>query len=137
LLAKGRGREATIRRLLRENYELRREHRSLRKMLETTMLLYMQLTRGAEAAKHWTMGGQELEIIRLRKECKKLRVSPQNLVTHNLGQVIGGELVCVEHNQPHVPKNASGAEEVLLHFHNGREILIFIHPDGEVRVEGD
>ena len=57
------------------------------------------------------------------------------LIPWNLKQVFGGELIDVEHNQE--PESVSGSEEVILHFSNGKEILIYVNSEGDVMIEGD
>ncbi len=53
----------------------------------------------------------------------------------NLDQIIGQTLIDFEQNT--AEESASGSNEVILHFSGGGEILIFVHDEDGVRVEGD
>jgi hypothetical protein len=52
-----------------------------------------------------------------------------------LEEVIGKALVDWESLSP--GESGSGAEELVLHFTDGKEISIFRHDDGTIMVEGD
>ena len=52
-----------------------------------------------------------------------------------LEEVQGCEFLDYEQNPPEY--SASGTEEVILHFSNGKEILIYIRNDGTLFIEGD
>jgi hypothetical protein len=53
----------------------------------------------------------------------------------NLDQIVGQTLIDFEQNT--AKGSASGSDEVILHFSGGGEILIFVHDEEGVKVEGD
>ena len=53
----------------------------------------------------------------------------------NLDQIIGQTLIGFEQNT--ADGSASGSNEVILHFSGGGEVLIFVHDEDGVKVEGD
>lgn len=62
-------------------------------------------------------------------------MSKFKLDKESIDQVFGESLIDVEHNGSDV--SASGSEEIILNFTNGKEILIFVHDEGYIVVEGD
>ena len=54
----------------------------------------------------------------------------------NLDCIVGLKLTEIEKN--HIPEfSASGGPEVILHFENGKEIMIYVDNFGHLHVEGD
>ena len=51
--------------------------------------------------------------------------------------VMGAKLVDVEHVKAKDSPVSGAPEELFLHFDNSQEILIYLHDDGSIRVEGD
>jgi len=52
-----------------------------------------------------------------------------------LDQIIGHKFL--EFEQLDSEHSGSGADEVVLHFENGKEISIYLHEDGTLCIEGD
>lgn len=59
----------------------------------------------------------------------------RTIVTRGLDQVMGEQLIDIETNDP--DKAVSECSEVVLHFTNGKEILIFVNDSGSLMIEGD
>ena len=57
------------------------------------------------------------------------------MIISGLDQVLGQEFIGFEQNE--ADQAASGCDEVILHFSGGSEILIYVHPEEGVKVEGD
>jgi hypothetical protein len=57
------------------------------------------------------------------------------MIVSNLDIVLGQEFI--GHEQNMADQSASGCDELILHFSGGSEILIYIHPEEGVKVEGD
>lgn len=55
----------------------------------------------------------------------------------NVEQCKGKKLIDIEYIYEKDKTGSGACEEIILHFENGKELLIYVHDNGKIIIEGD